>query len=87
MEGHLVLESWDDKTTGQKRSKHKIVADSIQLLDTRAESEARQSRMGGAPSAPPRSDVGGYSSSSPPPDMHEEAPAAASGGTGEEIPF
>src|SRR6266446_6176412 len=22
LEGHLVLEHWDDKTTGQKRSKH-----------------------------------------------------------------
>jgi len=33
IEGRLHLESWDDKTTGQKRTKHKIVAESIQLLD------------------------------------------------------
>lgn len=31
--GKLTLEQWDDKTTGAKRSKHKIIADGIQLLD------------------------------------------------------
>lgn len=31
--GKLTLEQWDDKATGAKRSKHKIVADGIQLLD------------------------------------------------------
>ena len=33
LEGRLVLETWDDKTTGQKRSKHKLMVDSVQLLD------------------------------------------------------
>lgn len=35
LEGRLHLDTWDDKTSGQKRSKHKIVADTIQLLDPR----------------------------------------------------
>jgi len=33
VEGRLELDQWDDKTTGQKRSKHKIVVDNIQFLD------------------------------------------------------
>ncbi len=56
IEGRLVLDSWDDKTTGQNRSKKKIVADQMELLETRAESEARQGRTGG--SAPPSSGRG-----------------------------
>lgn len=33
--GRLLLDQWEDKTTGQKRSKHKIAADTVQLLDKR----------------------------------------------------
>src|SRR5262245_45747814 len=29
IEGRLHLETWDDKTTGQKRQKHKIVMDTM----------------------------------------------------------
>lgn len=35
LEGRLELETWDDKTTGQKRSKHKMIVDNIQFLDNR----------------------------------------------------
>jgi single-strand DNA-binding protein len=31
--GKLKTETWDDRTSGQKRSKLKIVADKVQLLD------------------------------------------------------
>lgn len=50
IEGKLHLDSWDDKQSGQKRQKHKIVADSIQLLDKKEDRPAQSS-------AP----VGGYS--------------------------
>lgn len=33
LEGRLQLDTWDDKQTGQKRSKHKVVVDTIQFLD------------------------------------------------------
>jgi single-strand DNA-binding protein len=33
VEGKLHLDQWDDKNGGGKRSKHKIVAETIQLLD------------------------------------------------------
>jgi len=33
VEGYLKVDSWDDKTTGEKRSKIKIIADRVQFLD------------------------------------------------------
>ena len=35
IEGRLTLDSWEDKETGQKRSKLKVVADGMQLLGSR----------------------------------------------------
>jgi single-strand DNA-binding protein len=35
VEGRLQLDSWDDKQTGQKRSKLKVVGENIQLLGGR----------------------------------------------------
>ena len=45
IEGRLQLDSWDDKTTGQKRSKLKIVGEEMQLLGGREGGSG-----GGAPS-------------------------------------
>jgi single-strand DNA-binding protein len=33
LEGRLHLDSWDDKSGGGKRSKHKIIVEAIQLFD------------------------------------------------------
>ena len=35
VEGRLQLDTWDDKTSGQKRSKLKVVGENIQLLGSR----------------------------------------------------
>lgn len=35
IEGKLHLDNWDDKATGAKRSKHKLVVENMQLLDAR----------------------------------------------------
>ncbi len=35
VEGRLQLDSWDDKATGQKRSKLKVIGENIQLLGGR----------------------------------------------------
>jgi len=40
--GKLTEDKWEDKTTGQKRSKIKIVADTIQLLGSKADGEQRE---------------------------------------------
>jgi single-strand DNA-binding protein len=52
IEGRLQLDSWDDKQTGQKRSRLRVVAENLQLLGSRGEGEA--GGTGGAP-APRRS--------------------------------
>ena len=35
VEGRLKLDTWDDKQTGQKRSKHKVTFENFQLLGSR----------------------------------------------------
>ncbi len=38
VEGRLQLDSWDDKQTGQKRSRLRVVAENLQMLGSRAPS-------------------------------------------------
>jgi single-strand DNA-binding protein len=45
VEGRLKLDQWDDKNTGQKRSKLGVVADSVQFLGSR---DDRDSGGGGS---------------------------------------
>jgi len=37
VEGRLVLDQWDDPTTGQKRSRHQVTVDNMQMLDSRGD--------------------------------------------------
>lgn len=39
IEGKLAQDTWEDKTTGQKRSKLKVIADSLQLLGNKQDGE------------------------------------------------
>lgn len=41
IEGRLKLEVWDDKETGQKRSKMKVVGEGLQLLSSREREETK----------------------------------------------
>lgn len=43
IEGRLSMDGWQDKQTGQTRTKHKVVAESLQLLSTKADNQ----RQGG----------------------------------------
>ena len=52
IEGRLQLDSWDDKQTGQKRSRLRVVGENLQMLGSRGEGEPGGS--GGTP-APRRS--------------------------------
>lgn len=61
IEGRLQLDSWDDKQTGQKRSKLKVVAENMQLLGGRSgpggegePSAAGERAPGGERANPPR---------------------------------
>ena len=39
VEGRLQLDTWDDKQTGQKRSRLRVVAENMQMLGSRGDSE------------------------------------------------
>lgn len=41
VEGRLTLDTWDDKTTGAKRSKLKVTGENVQLLGQRKEGEPK----------------------------------------------
>jgi single-strand DNA-binding protein len=66
VEGRLQLDQWDDKQTGQKRSKLKVVGDNIQLLG------GREGGAGGGGGQP-----GGGGG-----DYEERPPSGGSGGGG-----
>lgn len=97
VEGSLRMESWDDKTTGEKRSKVKVLAEMVQFLDSRRDDggtasegdyEAPPARRGageprGANNGPGRgsSPPGG---NAPPPPRRAPAPEVEDE---EDIPF
>jgi single-strand DNA-binding protein len=67
IEGRLQLDSWEDKQSGQKRNKLKVVADNVQFLGSRGpggaggpegEEMPRERSSGGARSAPPSKSSG-----------------------------
>lgn len=76
VEGRLKLDSWDDKD-GQKRQKLKVVADSVQFLDS--------GNRGGAGGAAAEGEPAG-DASAPSPSAKPSRPAPASAGD-DEPPF
>src|SRR5437588_4499312 len=73
IEGRLQLDTWDDKQSGQKRSKLKVVGEGLQLLG---------SRPGGGGGGGGGDDEGGSRSNRPAP-----PPKAAVSEPDDEIPF
>ncbi len=73
IEGRLQLDTWDDKQSGQKRSKLKVIGEMMQMLGSRPGAGGDADEGGGAP-RPARS-------SSPPPKT------AAAEPDDDEIPF
>ena len=59
IEGRLQLDTWDDKQTGQKRSRLRVIAESMQLLGARDNGgrpadRTQEAAVGSAPAQPPR---------------------------------
>lgn len=59
IEGRLKLDQWDDKATGEKRSKLKVVVESFEFVGSRADAEASpppslRPKQAKAPAKPPR---------------------------------
>jgi single-strand DNA-binding protein len=78
IEGRLQLDSWDDKQTGQKRSRLRVVAENLQLLGSRQDGEASSST-----SAPRRSPA----ASTPPPAPRPEPRDPDLDAEPDDIPF
>jgi len=76
IEGRLQLDTWDDKTSGQKRSKLKVVGEGLQLIGSRPGGAGGGGGGDEESSGAPRT-----SKSAPPP---KAAPAAPDD---DEIPF
>ena len=85
VEGRLKLDQWEDKTSGQKRSKIKVVLDNVQFLSSRGGS-------GGGGGGAPMGEEGG---DSPSPERHSPPsrgggspkPGPAAGNIDEDVPF
>lgn len=74
LEGRLQLDTWDDKQSGQKRSKLRVIGESFEFLDRKSSSD----NSGG----------GEYRSSSRPPSRPAPAPSSAAPiDEGDDIPF
>ncbi len=72
VEGRLKLDQWDDKQTGQKRSKLGVVLESCQFL---SDGEKRESSSQPAPAPrPPTADTPTGPSTQPPPDDQDDVP-------------
>jgi single-strand DNA-binding protein len=62
IEGRLQLDTWDDKQSGQKRSKLRVIGETMQLLGSRpggaaggeSSDEERPARAAGRTSPPPK---------------------------------
>lgn len=54
IEGRLQMDTWEDKNTGQKRSRLRVVAETVQFLGNRGEGG---SGGGGGSAAPPRQET------------------------------
>ena len=52
IEGRLRLDTWEDKKTGEKRSKLKVVADSVQFLGGKREHDQHGADAAPAPARP-----------------------------------
>ena len=78
IEGRLQLDSWDDKQSGQKRSKLKVIGESMQLLGSRQSGGGESDEGGGGGGGERMS----RARTSPPPPR-----AAASEPDDDEIPF
>jgi single-strand DNA-binding protein len=83
VEGRLKFDQWEDKTSGQKRSKLKVVLDNVQFLSTR-NSPAGGGGGGAAPDEP--GDGPSPEKFSPPPRGGPPKPPATEG-IDEDVPF
>ena len=84
IEGRLKMDSWEDKQTGQKRSKLKVVGERMQMLGAKGQGGAEGG--GPRPAARQTAPNNAYSQAAPPDEAFVDAPPAEPSG-GDDIPF
>jgi single-strand DNA-binding protein len=83
VEGRLKTDAWEDKQSGQKRSRVKVVADTVRFLGG-----GGAGRGPGGPRGGPPAGGGGEEPSGPPAGFEESGGGGGpGGGGGEDIPF
>lgn len=82
VEGRLKLDQWEDKQSGQKRSKLKVVLDNVQFL-----SSGGGQRGNGGAAAPEEGVDQTVERHTPPARNPGKAPAAPAGNIDEDVPF
>lgn len=81
IEGRLQMDTWEDKATGQRRNKVKVVCENLQLLGSPGGGGGGSSGGGGSGGGQSYSDDGPDSEfSSPPPQQQPRRPAYGGGG-------
>lgn len=60
VEGHLQLDTWDDRQTGQKRSKMRVIGESFQFLKSKPKEDGEPQDRQQQQSTGRRPDPGGY---------------------------
>jgi single-strand DNA-binding protein len=83
VEGRLKFDQWEDKQSGQKRSKLKVVLDNVQFLSMRGGAAG----AGGGAASPAASEETGDSSYSPPPRAPRAPAAPPKENSDEDVPF
>lgn len=83
IEGRLQLDQWEDKETGQKRSKLKVVGESLQLLGGRGD-DGGGGRPSSGPAQPQSRPAAQTDSRSPDQAFYDDAPAAPAD---DDVPF
>lgn len=57
VEGRLKLDSWEDRASGQKRTKLKVVVDTFQFVDSKKEAEPAPQISPSGPGPSPEDDI------------------------------
>ena len=96
IEGRLQLDTWDDRESGQKRSKLRVVGENMTMLGGKGDNPGGGSGGGGGASGRPQS-AGGPSRNAPAEPDHDHGDSGggyspsfddhSSGPQGDEVPF
>jgi single-strand DNA-binding protein len=90
IEGRLQLDTWEDKQSGQKRSKLRVVCENMQMIGGKGEGGGGGGARGGQRSAGGGGGAGGArgrQTSSEPADAFYDEPVGGGGSPNDEVPF